>query len=154
MTVRRERRYAIDSNLFIRAFRTDADRKALDDFLQAFAPFCVLPAIVAQELLAGVRTATEARLLDRYLVGRFARRNRLLAPSAASWVESGRVLRALVQAEGLELAKVSKAFGNDVLLALTCREHGLCLVTENTRDFARIRRHLRFDFADPWPNAS
>lgn len=152
MTVRRERRYAIDSNLFIRAFRTDADRKALDDFLLAFTPFCVLPAIVAQELLAGVRTAAEARLLDKHLIGRFARRHRLLSPSAASWLESGRVLRALVQAEGLELAKVSKAFGNDVLLALTCREHGLWLVTENTRDFARIRRHVRFDFAEPWPN--
>lgn len=152
MTVRRERRYAIDSNLFIRAFRTDADRQVLDGFLQAFAPFCVLPAIVAQELLAGVRTVAEARLLDKHLIGRFARRNRLLAPSAESWLESGRVLRALVQAEGLELAKVSKAFGNDVLLALTCREHGLRLVTENTRDFARIRRHVRFDFAEPWPN--
>jgi predicted nucleic acid-binding protein len=154
MTGRRERRYAIDSNLFIRAFRTDPDRKALDDFLQAFAPFCVLPAIVAQELLAGVRTPAEARLLDKHLIGRFARRNRLLAPSADSWLESGRVLRALVQSEGLELSKVSKAFGNDVLLALTCREHGLCLVTENARDFARIRRHLRFDFADPWPDAT
>ena len=154
MIARRERRYAIDSNLFIRAFRTDADRKALDDFLQAFAPFCVLPAIVAQELLAGVRTAAEARLLDSQLLARFARRNRVLAPSADSWLASGRVLRALVQAEGLELAKVSKAFGNDVLLALTCREHGLFLVTENTRDFVRIRRHVRFDFTQPWPRAN
>ncbi len=33
MTGRRERRYAIDSNLFIRAFRTDADRKPLEVFL-------------------------------------------------------------------------------------------------------------------------
>jgi predicted nucleic acid-binding protein len=153
MTVRRERRYAIDTNLFIQAYRTASDRDALEAFLQSFAPFCVLPAIVAQELLAGVRTAVEARLLEKQLLARFASRGRLLAPSAVGWLESGRVLRSLVKAEGLELAKVSKAFGNDVLLAITCREHGVSLVTENTRDFDRIRRHLRFDFVAPWPSA-
>ncbi len=151
--MRRERRYAVDTNLFIRGYRTDVDRDALEAFLQAFAPFCVLPAIVAQELLAGVRSLAEVRRLDKQLVSRFARRGRLLAPSAEGWLESGRVLRALVQAEGVELAKVSKAFGNDVLLAVTCREHGVCLVTENVRDFTRIRRHLRFEFAAPWPSA-
>ncbi len=148
---RRERRYAVDTNLFIRGYRSEVDREALEAFLRTFAPFCVLPAIVAQELLAGVRSIAEARLLEKHLVVRFARRGRLLVPSAAGWLESGRVLRALVQAEGLELATVSKAFGNDVLLAVTCREHGVCLVTENQRDFARIRRHLRFDFTAPWP---
>lgn len=152
--MRRERRYAVDTNLFIRGYRTDVDREALEAFLQAFAPFCVLPAIVAQELLAGVRSLAEARMLDKQLLSQFARRGRLLAPSAEGWLESGRVLRELVQAEGLELAKVSKAFGNDVLLAVTCREHGVCLVTENVRDFTRIRRHLRFEFVAPWPNAS
>lgn len=151
MTVARERRYAVDSNLFIRAYRTEADRAALEAFLQAFAPFCYLPAVVAQELLAGVRTAAEERALHRHLIGRFERRGRLLAPSAASWLESGRLLRSLVQAESLELSRLTKAFGNDVLLAVTCREHGVCLVTENVRDFARLRRHLKFDFTAPWP---
>ena len=49
MTARRERRYATDTNLFIRAYRTEADRDALEGFLRTFAPFCVLPAVVAQE---------------------------------------------------------------------------------------------------------
>jgi predicted nucleic acid-binding protein len=152
MTVRRERRYAIDTNLFIQGYRTEGDREVLEAFLQAFAPFCVLPAIVAHELVAGVRTTEEVRQLEKHLVARFARRGRLIAPSADGWVESGRVLRALVKADGLELAKVSKAFGNDVLLAVTCREHGVCLVTENQRDFTRIRRHIRFEFVEPWPS--
>ncbi len=68
MTVRRERRYAVDTNLFIRGYRTEADREALEAFLQAFAPFCVLPAIVAQELLAGVRSIAEVRLLEKQLL--------------------------------------------------------------------------------------
>lgn len=151
MIARRERRFAIDTNLFIQGYRNESDRDALEGFLRAFAPFCVLPVIVAQELIAGVLTSAEARLLDKHLVSRFARRGLLLVPSAKAWMESGRVLHALVVAEGLELATVSKAFGNDVLLAATCREQGVCLVTENTRDFTRIRRHLHFDFVGPWP---
>jgi predicted nucleic acid-binding protein len=39
-----------------------------------------------------------------------------------------------------------------VLLALSCRESGICLVTANTRDFARIRRHADFEFVPPWPD--
>lgn len=53
--------------------------------------------------------------------------------------------------EGLDLAHVSKAFPNDLLLALSCREAGCVLVTENERDFARIRRFVPFDFVAPWP---
>ena len=53
--------------------------------------------------------------------------------------------------EGLEIAKLSKAFGNDVLLALSCREAGCVLVTANERDFRRIRRFIRFEFVQPWP---
>ena len=54
--------------------------------------------------------------------------------------------------EGLDVSRVSKAFGNDVLLALSCREAGVVLVTDNDRDFERIRRRVRFAFVGPWPS--
>lgn len=63
MIARRERRFAIDTNLFIQGYRNESDRDALEGFLRAFAPFCVLPVIVAQELIAGVLTSAGARLL-------------------------------------------------------------------------------------------
>ena len=50
-----------------------------------------------------------------------------------------------------KFARVSKAFANDVLLALSCREAGCVLVTDNERDFQRIRRFLQFDYIKPWP---
>jgi hypothetical protein len=64
---------------------------------------------------------------------------------------AGAVHPALVRREGLEPARVSKAFGNDIFLALSCREAGPVLVTDNRRDFERIARLVRFDFVDPWP---
>ena len=148
------RRYAIDTNLYIAAYRSDEAQQALDTFVRAATPFLHLPAVVAQELLAGVRSAPEQRQLDRHLIDVFASRGRFHAPSAAAWRESGAVLSALVKREGLELARVSKAFGNDILLAVTCREQGLVLITENTRDFARIAKHVDFRFETPWPRIS
>ena len=80
------------------------------------------------------------------------RRDRVLTPSARAWHESGDILADMVVEEGLEVSRVSKAFGNDVLLALSCREAGIVLVTENERDFGRIRRRVRFEFVGPWPS--
>ena len=56
---RRERKYAVDTNLFIRAFRDAAANAALVRFHAAFAPFEYLSVIVAQELRAGVRRPAE-----------------------------------------------------------------------------------------------
>jgi predicted nucleic acid-binding protein len=47
---------------------------------------------------------------------------------------------------------VPRAFVNDVLLALACREAGVILVTANRRDFERIQRVARFEFVAPWPS--
>jgi hypothetical protein len=81
----------------------------------------------------------------------YERVGRLVTPSPTAWHRSGDVLAAMARDEGLELARVSKAFANDVLLAISCREAGCVLVTENTRDFSRIARFAPFDFVTPWP---
>jgi len=57
----------------------------------------------------------------------------------------------MTRKEGLGIARVSKAFANDVLLALSCREAWCVLVTVNDRDFQRIRRFVQFEFTKPWP---
>jgi predicted nucleic acid-binding protein len=59
----------------------------------------------------------------------------------------------MARREGLEVARVSKSFANDILLALSCREAGCVLVTDNERDFQRIRRYVPFDLMKPWPAA-
>lgn len=149
---RTERPHVLDTNLFIEAFRTPAANAALQRFHYLFAPFEFLSVIVAQELRAGVRTPHGRQALERHVLRPFERRARLLTPSPRAWQQSGDVLATLATREGLDLSRVSKAFGNDVLLALSCREHGMVLVTDNRRDFERIARVFRFDFVDPWPS--
>lgn len=151
MTAPGERKYVLDTNLFIQAFREAAANEALQRFHHLFAPFEYLSSVVVQELRAGVRSVDDRRALERHVLDPFARRGRLVTPSARAWDLSGDVLAALVKSGGLDLGRVSKAFGNDVLLALSCREAGVVLVTDNGRDFERIARVARFDFTGPWP---
>lgn len=149
---RAERKYALDTNLFIDAFRDLEANRALQHFHRLFAPFEYLSEVVAQELRAGVRTAADRRLLERHVLGPFQRTGRLLTPSGRAWEESGDVLARLRRTEGLELGGLTKSFGNDLLLALSCRDEGIVLVTDNRRDFARIAKLVSFVFVPPWPS--
>jgi predicted nucleic acid-binding protein len=122
----------------------------LNAFQAAHAPFLHLSAVVVQELRAGVRGRAAARL-EAAVVAPFERRGRLVTPTYAAWKESGRVLSQLV-APGAWSA-VSRSFVNDVLLAMSCREAGVVLVTNNLRDFTRIATARPFDFVGPWPGS-
>lgn len=144
------RKLALDSNLFIDAFRDPDEEARLLAFHAQFAPFEYLSAIVVLELRAGARAAIASRL-QANVFDPFERRGRIFAPSFESWKRAGAVLGALAEREGLRLADVSRGFLNDVLLAASCREHGVCLVTRNVRDFARIQRVLGFEFVEAWP---
>jgi len=76
------RKYVLDTNLFIRAFREPAANAELQRFHLLFAPFEFLSAVVAQELLSGTHTRADLRKLQRRVLNVFARRGRIVAPSA------------------------------------------------------------------------
>jgi predicted nucleic acid-binding protein len=151
--IRASRKYVLDTQLFINAFRDPVANEALQQFHRAFSPFEHFSVIVAQELRAGVQRPQDRKALERNVLKVFQRANRTITPSADAWHRSGDLLAEMARQEGLEIARVSKAFANDVLLALSCREAGCVLVTDNERDFQRIRRFVPFDFIKPWPGA-
>ena len=148
---RTARKYVLDTQLFINAFRDPVANEELQRFHRAFAPFEHLSVIVAQELRAGVKRPTDRKALERNVLRIYERAGRTITPSVDAWHRSGDLLAEMARQQGLEIARVSKAFGNDVLLALSCREAGCVLVTDNERDFHRIRRVVQFDFVKPWP---
>lgn len=144
-------RYALDTNLFIRGYRDRAGADQLKHFHAVFAPYEYLSAVVVQELRSGLSTADGVKQFDRTVVEPFQRRGRVITPSFATWRESGRVLATLVAEDGLELRRVPKHTVNDIMIALSCREAGVTVVTENERDFERLRHIVPFDFVPPWP---
>lgn len=145
------RKYVLDTQIFIDAFRDPTANEALQRFHRAFAPFEYLSVVVAQELRAGVTHERDRKALERNVLDVFERAGRTFAPTASAWHRSGDLLSDLARREGLEIGRVSKSFANDVLLALSCREAGCVLVTGNDRDFHRIRRYVPFDYVKPWP---
>jgi predicted nucleic acid-binding protein len=148
---RTTRKYVLDTQLFIDAFRDPIANEVLQGFHRAFAPFEYLSVVVAQELRAGVRREPDRKALERNVLSVFERSGRTFAPSASAWHRSGDLLSDMARKEGLEIGRVSKSFANDVLLALSCHEAGCVLVTDNERDFQRIRRHVSFEYVRPWP---
>lgn len=144
-------KYVLDTNIFIRADRDRAWAEELVAYYTAFLPVTFLHAVVVQELLLGALDARRGRALYDGYVAPFEARGRVVTPSYASWRRSGEVVAALVQRRRLSPGGFGRSFLNDVLLAVSCREAGVVLITTNVSDFSRIRDVEPFRFVPPWP---
>ena len=78
-------KYALDTNIFINAFRDNAAANALDAFFRRALVVTFLSSVVVQELGAGARARKDAVRLQRAIFAPFERRNRIVAPSAAAF---------------------------------------------------------------------
>jgi len=144
-------KYALDTNIFIDSFRDEEAQGELLAFLTRALPFTFLSAVVMQELAAGARTAEARRDLQRRIFDPFVRRRRIFAPSASAFVESGRTLALVAAREGWQLLNDNPSLLNDALIASSCREHGISLVTRDT-DFKRFEPFLKgWQTIAPWP---
>jgi predicted nucleic acid-binding protein len=146
------RKYVLDSNCYIDASRDEAALSALRRFTTWSAPHLFLSSVVAAELRAGARAPADRKRLEERVLGPFVRRGRVLTPSAAAGDALGLTLATLREREGLQLSQVGRGFAFDILLAYSCRERGMVLVTRNTRDTARIRGVFAFESVEPYPD--
>ena len=135
-------RYVLDTNLYIDAILSAELARELERFYETWLPFTWLSAVVVLELLAGTRPGSEAAV-ERDLVSPFERRGRMLVPTYHAHKRAGRALA---------IASGGPGFPNDALLAASCREAGMVLVTRNVRDFSRLKEVMTgLEFVPPWP---
>ena len=143
--------YTLDTNIFIDGFRSEEAQAEVFAFLSRALPFTYLSAVVMQELAAGAGTAEAARELRRRIFEPFERRRRVFAPSPAAFVESGRVLAAVAAREGWQVLDENASLLNDALIAASCREQGVTLVTKDG-DFKRLASFMKgLRYIAPWP---
>ena len=146
-------KYALDTDVFIDGFRSEEAQAEVVAFLRQALPFTYLSAVVMQELAVGARTTEAARDLQRGVFAPFEQRRRVFTPSAAAFVESGRVVAAVAGREGWQYLDENPSLVNDALLAASCREQGITLVTKDG-DFERFAPFLKgFRHFSPWPPA-
>ena len=144
-------KYALDTNIYIDAFRDPAIEAALLGFLERALPFTFLSAVVMQELAAGARTHAQTRELDRSVFRPFDRRGRVFAPTPNAFVQSGRLLAAVAGRDGWATVHQNRSLLSDALLAASCRERGITLVTQDA-DFGRFTPFLKgWRHVPPWP---
>jgi predicted nucleic acid-binding protein len=144
-------KYTLDTNIFIDAFRDATAEAELLGFLERALPFTFLSAVVMQELAAGARTWEQAEELERSLFRPFLQRARVFAPTANAFSESGRLIAAVARREGWAVVHESPSLLNDALLAASCRERGMTLITQD-RDFDRFTPDLKgWRPVVPWP---
>jgi predicted nucleic acid-binding protein len=135
-------RLLFDTGVYIAAIRGGLFSPA-SRTLQDTLPRTYLSWVVAAELLAG--TTNQAA---RRAVADFIRRGhkvaRVVAPDAGSWESAGECLCEIRRREPHLRSKIPTLW-NDLLIALSGRQVGAMVVTQNARDFALLRRYLEFD---------
>lgn len=140
--------YALDSNVYIRAQRDPERMASLRRFALRAGLRLRLNVVVAMELRAGARSARQEADM-RALYDAYFERERVIVPSAAAYMEAGRVLAALRSGGRWGAAADAPELCNDALLAASCREAKVTLVTSDHEDFSAIQGRLRgFRFAD------
>jgi predicted nucleic acid-binding protein len=146
-------KFTLDTNVFTDGFRNEDSQADLLAFLNRALPFTYLSAVVMQELAAGARTPEAIRNLQDGVFEPFERRRRVFAPSAGAFVDSGRVLASVAAKEGWQALDENPSLLNDALIAASCREQGITVITKDS-DFERIAPFLKgLRYAEPWPSA-
>ena len=144
-------KYVLDTNVYIDAFRSPDKAAALKQFLTKHLPLTYLSAVVTLELRTGARTKPQAETLEAEVFGPFERRERVFVPTTNAFKEAGRILAALASEHLFDLRAPNSSLLRDSLLAASCRERGIVLIT-NDKDYQAIKRHLKgFRHTPPWP---
>ena len=130
-----------DTNVYVSALREGLSGLSFGRLDEAI-PRTFMAAVVSAELRAGALDEA-GRTLIRNLVSRFERLGRVVVPTYGSWNEAGDILARIVRREPSFRTKVPSLW-NDALIALSARQIGATVVTENLQDFRLLHRYVRF----------
>lgn len=112
--------------------------------LKSGKPLFYMSAVVVEELYAGAFDNITIGIIDR-IYDTFTDLGRLIAPEATDWQKTGKIISKLGQKYGFEDVFLSR-ITNDVLIALSARRIGAILITNNIKDFLRIKEFIDFKF--------
>ena len=94
--------------------------------------------VVMAELWRGVVKPAEREFLRA-----LGRNHPTLTPTGKNWLESGEILGEIRADRGFTADKL-RDLHFDVLIALTARSHGACLITSNRIDFEMVASYRKF----------
>jgi predicted nucleic acid-binding protein len=137
----RPKRLLFDTSVYIAAIRGGLFCPAFR-VLNESLPRTHLASVVAAELLAGATTPGARRAVLTFIRRAHAVR-RVVTPDATSWERAGELLGSIRQGAP-HLRSKTPTLWNDLLIALSARQIGATVLTQNARDFTLIHQHLPF----------
>jgi predicted nucleic acid-binding protein len=132
----------LDTNVYITALRSQAERERFRATFFPLLPATVLSAVVAFELSVSAANAPTRDLLAEF-VSPMEQAGRVVTPNFADWQSAASIISAIARKDASWKSKLPLLL-NDVLIALGARRVGAEVVTYNARDFRLIRRHTEF----------
>ena len=123
-----------DTSIFIDHLRTGCHQQRIESLTGLIRT----SSVVLAELWRG---ATEPA--EREFLRALEKNHRILTPTENNWLESGRLLGQMYADKGFTPDKL-RDLHFDVLIALTARTYGACLITSNRADFELIRGYRDF----------
>jgi predicted nucleic acid-binding protein len=123
-----------DSSIWIDQWRTDCHSQRIS----SIEGLLRMSSVVLAELRRGALRRSETVLIEA-----LEKRHRILTPTEANWLESGRILAKMHLDHGFSSEKL-RDLHFDIPIALTARSHGATLITSNRSDFELIHRYRSF----------
>ena len=132
----------LDTNVYIRALRSEAERARFRATYFPLLPATVLSAVVAYELTVSAADVRTRDLLAEFIAP-MERAGRVVTPTFADWQSAAAIVSAIGRKDGAWRSKLPVLL-NDVLIALCARRVGAQVLTYNGTDFRLIKRRLDF----------
>ncbi len=135
-------KHVIDTDLYIDLIRTGNSAPQIDAIYARETAGIYFSSIVAQELLAGVRSPQIGRVVLN-LIRPFEKTRRLITPSHRDWKKAGSIL-AMILVRKPETKTKLQTLVNDCLIAVSARSLGATVYTMNRDDFVLIQTVFPF----------
>jgi predicted nucleic acid-binding protein len=132
----------LDTNVYITALRSQAERTRFRTAFFPLLPATVLSAVVAHELSVSASDVRTRDLLSEFIAP-MERAGRVVTPLFGDWQSAADIISAIARKERAWKSKLPVLL-NDVLIALSARRAGAQVVTYNGSDFRLIKRHTDF----------
>ena len=123
-----------DTSVLVDELRTGRHRKRME----SVDGLVRTSSVVLAELWRGA-----TRTAERDFLRTLGKNHPILTPTEKNWIESGEILSQIRADHGFAPSKL-RDLHFDVLIALTARSHGACLVTSNRADFETINHYRKF----------
>ena len=123
-----------DTSVLVDELRTGRHRKRME----SVDGLVRTSSVVLAELWRGA-----TRTAERDFLRTLGKNHPILTPTEKNWIESGEILSKIRADHGFAPSKL-RDLHFDVLIALTARSHGACLVTSNRAAFETINHYRKF----------